>query len=369
MNAPFPFGLPIPTALYLGLYLLTLAIHFVLVSYVVIGTTWVVVCSFQSRSTESAQLRIADVVRDWLSFALGTAITAGVAPLLFVQVLYMQHFYTANLLLFHRWMAIVPVLIAAFSLLYLLKRPRLPRAARVAVPCLALLCFLFVALSWTENHLLSLDSTSWPQLYESKAMRYAHPLIPLRLAMWIAAAIPVFCTLVGWQSLVMQRRGMRVSPREQKTIPLIAMIGIASACLFAARYLAATGFTLHGLLWGPFTGMHVMLGMFGVVLQVIAWIVLLRRTSMNAIALTAASIGVLFSLMAALVCRELIRLGSLDLDAVNQRIAHVSTHGGSIAFAVSFVISGLLIAWCIRTALRRSEPEAPAPGSSELNCE
>jgi len=44
---------------------------------------------------------ILKVVRDWLPAILGLAITTGIAPLLFLQVLYKRHFYTANLLLFN----------------------------------------------------------------------------------------------------------------------------------------------------------------------------------------------------------------------------------------------------------------------------
>ena len=45
---------------------------------------------------------LAAPLRDWLPFVLSAAITAGIAPLLFVQILYQRAFYTANLLLFNR---------------------------------------------------------------------------------------------------------------------------------------------------------------------------------------------------------------------------------------------------------------------------
>ena len=67
------------------------------------------------------------MIRSWIISASGcrscssAAITAGVAPLLFLQILYQREFYTANLLLFNRWMAILPVLIVGFYSLYLIK--------------------------------------------------------------------------------------------------------------------------------------------------------------------------------------------------------------------------------------------------------
>ena len=135
----FPFALPGPTATYLVLYLVTLAAHFAFMGYVLAGSGYVAVSALSQRAggASGADESIADesivapILRDWLPFALGTAITAGVAPLLFLQVLYKEHFYTANLLLFYRWLAVVPVLIAGFYLLYLQKSQtaaRLPAA-------------------------------------------------------------------------------------------------------------------------------------------------------------------------------------------------------------------------------------------------
>ena len=49
-----------------------------------------------------------------------SSLTTGVAPLLFVQVLYGHFFYTANILLGWRWLAILGVLIVGFYAVYLL---------------------------------------------------------------------------------------------------------------------------------------------------------------------------------------------------------------------------------------------------------
>jgi hypothetical protein len=305
------------------------------------------------------------MIRDWLPFALGTAITAGVAPLLFIQVLYMKPFYTANLLLFHRWMAIVPVLILAFTLLYLLKSPRLQTSGPVKtafVSIVVLACFLFVALSWTENHLLSLDSAAWPKLYESHAMRYPHPLIPLRLAMWIAAAVPLFCTLMGWQAFAAVRRGVHLPAGEVRLLPWLALGGIATAMFCAWRYTAASGYAPRDLLWGHFTGMHFLLGIFGVILQSIAWISVVRMRSINKVALVAASFGAGFAMMGAMVCRERLRLGALDLEALHHRLAKLGMASGLPVFVVCLVITAAMIAWCVCLAMR-SQPSDSAPAS------
>ena len=123
MESVFPFGFPSPTAFYLTLYVLTFALHHAFMHYVAAGSmyiSWATIIR-GPRGAASSSPAIADLIRDWMPFSLSAAITAGVAPLLFVQIVYPRHFYTANLLLSWRWMIVVPVLIVSFYLLYVIK--------------------------------------------------------------------------------------------------------------------------------------------------------------------------------------------------------------------------------------------------------
>ena len=170
MTLPFPFNLPAPTAFYLTLYVLTFALHQAFMHYVLAGSLYVAwTTTFPGRGTVSRHDQpIAATLRDWQPFLLSAAITAGVAPLLFIQIVYQKQFYTANLLLWWRWMIVVPVLIVAFYLLYLLKSKlmaRWPRAVRSLVAIGTAACFVFVGFCWTANHLLSVNESRWPQVY------------------------------------------------------------------------------------------------------------------------------------------------------------------------------------------------------------
>ena len=117
MNALFPLGFSGPTGLYLGIYVLTMSVHVLFMNYTVAGTGALVALKISGRDESPS----AKLLSDWLTAALSMAITAGVAPLLFLQILYKAPFYTANLLLFNRWMLIVPALILGFYMLYLAK--------------------------------------------------------------------------------------------------------------------------------------------------------------------------------------------------------------------------------------------------------
>jgi hypothetical protein len=216
VSGVFPWALGGPLALYLGLYVVTLAIHAIFVGYVLGGTGWCAVAAVRRRDGAVAQ-----IARDWLPFALGAAITAGVAPLLFVQILYQERFYTSNLLLFNRWMAVVPVLVVGFYLLYVHKSARVRRPwLRAVVPIAATCCFVFVAFSWTENHLLSLDDRAWIAFWGERRWFYDPPALAPRLLGWLAAALPIFAAGASWQ---VRARGLAVC----RALPIAALVGIA----------------------------------------------------------------------------------------------------------------------------------------------
>ena len=103
MNAIFPIGLPHPTAVYVTLFLLTFVLHQAFMHYVLAGRlylTWATIR--QGRTTHLTEQSLAATLRDWMPFLLSAALTAGVAPLLFIQILYQYQVSTANLVLWWR---------------------------------------------------------------------------------------------------------------------------------------------------------------------------------------------------------------------------------------------------------------------------
>src|SRR5690606_20316590 len=136
-----------PTAVYLTLFVGTWVLHVVFMHYVLGGSLYLVGRTLV-HGNRAEQIAPAALLREWLPFLLSAAITAGIAPLLFAQVAYQHRFYTANLLLFYRWLAILPALLIAFYMLYLLKAHAavLQRPAfRVIAKLTIVVCVLYVA--------------------------------------------------------------------------------------------------------------------------------------------------------------------------------------------------------------------------------
>lgn len=365
MNTIFPFGLPAVTAWYEMLLVVTLLVHLFFVSYVVLAVAVSAGAALVGRF-ESA---IAHTLRDWSTFALSAAITAGIAPLLFVQILVQREFYTANLLLFHRWMAILPVLIVAFYAMYMVKAKRVAasRASQAALAIAVLGCVLFVGWSWVENHLLSLDVAAWPEQYRSESMVYRQGAILPRLLFWLALACPTGAALLAWQ-LRGGASGTSVADARAAARPLarIAVPALVAAPLLGwwslvigslAEPLARGATSAAGLPW-------LVAAAIGAVVQVGGWATLHRARDLRRTPLAIVTAGAVAMWAGVLVVRECGRLSTLDLAALAERHARIGTSSGLVVFLVFAVLGVLAIAWIVVTVHRALRASSHARSGS-----
>jgi hypothetical protein len=353
MHMVFPFGFPLGTGFYMVFFVLTLAIHVVFMNYVLGGASYLAVRTLIRRRTPGgeAPLCASAVIRDWLPFMLGGAITAGVAPLLFVQILYKQAFYTANLLLFHRWMSILPVLIVAFYLLYLLKTRAVEKRPTVAtvLVVVAFACFAYTALAWTENHMLSLRGTSeHAGFYAAGRMMYrAGPILP-RLLMWFIGALPTLAVLVAWQLRYAAETGRTVDAGDPRRLAMTALGGLAVAIVCGVVYMVIADsqtrqgiFSLMALPYG-------IIALAGVALQVWGWLPHLKSERFDKRSLAFATLGMALTVVGMAVVREAIRVAHFDVAALEplHKQALETKISGLPAFLAFFVINAVLVTWC-----------------------
>jgi hypothetical protein len=305
-------------ALWLALYLITFALHAVFVSYVLAGTTYALV----------AKDGVAERVRDRLPFMLGCGITAGVAPLLFIQLIYQRRFYTANLLMGPRWGAVVPALIVGFYALYLAKAKTSLRLRRIAL-AVGTACFVFVAWSWTELDQLMQHDATWHAMYAAGSRIYGSSTIAPRLLLWLGAMATLFAIVAAWWA----------SGSERRRLAMIGLCGRAVS-LVAALWLAHAGGTVedsaHGWLY---------LLAVALVVESAGWLWMLRVPDGSALALVTGAGAA--ALVCATVVREAPRLALLE----PARPAAVEASGFPV-FALTAVLGVALIAWIWRSISR-----------------
>ena len=363
----FALELPAENLIYLVLYLVTLVLHVVAMNYVVGGAMVVAGASVFKvfRQHCDATQSIVDVVRDWLPLALGVTITLGVAPILFVQLLYKHAFYTANLLLFHRWMAILPVLIVAFYLLYLQKSiwaQQRSHAVRAAIAVGVLAMFLFVAWSWSENHLLSLaGQQAWTEHYAGGRMWHQSAELLPRLSLWMIGSLTTLSVIVAWQL-----RGSATTLLVRR-LALIGTCGMVGSLAAGGWYWTALPTEVQLAVKQPGNLTVLVVAAGGVLATLAAWGHMARRGRLDTVRLWLATAGLAIAIPSATLLREVRRYVGLNevdqwrkaVDAASDS-AHLQGFG---VFLLFFVGNLVIIALLIRMLRRRLNDDAPTPAS------
>lgn len=334
---------------YLLLYLVTLALHAGFVSYLVGGAAYVLVRSRRAGPTAApdeprderpehpadARPPLVVHIASWLPLTMGAAITAGVAPLLFLQILHQRDFYTANLLLGPVWFAMVPSLIAGFYLLYLHKsRPTFHPAKVLGA---ALTCFVVVACLWSWNHRVMTEPGGWLEAYRrSVPAVYGASWLP-RVPLWLGGMLAQFAALAAWQAA-------RAEPAAVPALAGTALLG---------RALSVLGAILLG--WHRQLGEPLVLGLVvALAIDAALWLLLAWRARTEAPAALRRLLGAVTAttgaaLALAVLVRELPRLASL-----RQLPAAVHRAGGAWLFAVFAVLAISAFALIFRAV--RSSP-------------
>lgn len=153
-------GSPSPFWLVQLLMALTLALHWAFLGATVGGTVVVLLNALRKQSEASRALT------PFLPFFLSMAMTLGVAPLLFVQVLYGQFFYTSNILLGYWWLGLLVLVIANFYLFWWAwHRLEQGKGLSWLVPAVVLVVFVKSALILSSNATLTQSPDAWAAVW------------------------------------------------------------------------------------------------------------------------------------------------------------------------------------------------------------
>jgi hypothetical protein len=387
LDTIFPLGFPFATAFYMTLFVLTLVVHVVFMNYVLAGVGYLAVhaCIGQRQSGEPSvpspdatghhfPPTVAGTLVDWMPTMLSAAITAGVAPLLFVQILYQEQVYTANLLMFNRWMSILPVLIVGFYALYLLKShwlSRWPAFVRLVVAVFPFLCVFFTAYTWTEEHLLSVRGTEFHRaFYQTERQIYFEPQMIPRLSVWALGALPTMAMFVGWQLWAKARAGEPVPASEPRLLANLALGGLAAALVGGVAYCIVAPESTRNAFFSTPALPYFLLAVAGVPLQVWAWLNLRKRETFLGSArwLGTALTGTLLTILGMSTCREVIRVVTLGDETMQQlyaRHAQANETTGLIAFLIfTVLVIGLVVVCFVVVQKGKLKPTESAASST-----
>jgi hypothetical protein len=162
-----PNPLPAPYWVFKLLLIVTFFLHILAMNCMLGGAALALLARWR-RGTNKFGNRIFFDVAKKVPVLLAATISLGIAPLLFVQVLYGQYFYTSSILLAWPWFLVIVLVIAAYYGFYFVsyRGERRPLAAgRVMLFSTTLV--LIIGFIYTNNITLGLVPSRWAQKYFS----------------------------------------------------------------------------------------------------------------------------------------------------------------------------------------------------------
>ena len=270
-----PLPLPAPEPLLVVLLVAFFLLHILFVNLMVGGSILTLV--YQIKGLKDSRFdRLARVIAGTITTNKSIAVVLGIGPLLAINTIYTVYFYSANALTGGFWLAIIPLVIAAFLLTYLHKflwdQMSGRRRLHIAVMAAAVALFLFIPLIFLTNINLMLFPGRWTELrgffsallLPNVLPRYAHFLLAclaatgLFLAWLFRRANSERLSFLGLERKALIRLGYQwalaptllqflIGPLVLLTLPsagvneevLVAILSGAVFAIFASALLAA----------------------------------------------------------------------------------------------------------------------------------
>jgi len=187
---PFPDSIPVPWGWFWLFLILTFFLHLLFLN-ITIGTG--IISFVKSISKKQDNLHIAKDLGVKLPYSISFTITTGVAPLLFIQVLYGHFIYTSSVLMASYWLSIIVLLMAAYysAYIYDFKFDNLA-AIRPLFIGVTVFIFFIIAFLFSNNMTLMLMPEKWQAYFSNSRgtiLNLTEPTLYPRYLHFITASI------------------------------------------------------------------------------------------------------------------------------------------------------------------------------------
>ncbi|MFZ5760911.1 MAG: hypothetical protein ACOY32_14940 [Thermodesulfobacteriota bacterium] len=346
---PAADALPVHWPLLQFLLTLTTFLHLVAMNVLLGGG---VLAFVSSLSRQEADRLLSRDLAGVLPYLLAFTVNFGVAPLLFLQTLYGQFFYTSTVLMAVYWLAIVGLLIIAYygAYLFLLKFDAL-RHLRPFVIGLVCLLLLGISFFFTNNISIMQVVESWPGYFANRngwLVNGADPTLLPRYLHFVLSGIAVGSLAVAVYSDFRHRNG-----------DTAAVLRISLGCRWFA---VATGLNFGVGFWFLGTlpsAAHDTSTPAGILFAV----TLYGSVATGALSIIKAMTGrvrsaalwTLITVFFMVVARDMVRIASLSPFLSLSELPVVPQYSPFLVFCLLFIAIGLLVRWMVRLVWRMEE--------------
>lgn len=339
---PTPDAIPVHWGWFQLLLLLTFFLHILLMN-VMLGTIIIAFVRHFHRPAETSPLT--EEISQKLPFSIALAVNFGVAPLLFVQVLYGHFIYASSILMAALWLSIVGILIVAYYTAYIYRYQYEKMIdGRIVATGLISFLLLIIGFFFSNNFTLMLHPENWHSYFEHPSamlLNFSDPTLLPRYLHFVFASMAVGGLAIALFFKQKQKKG---DPKAEEWVRYgCNWFGYATFANFAI------GFWFFGTLpKGLINPSSLVGGLFsifliiGVITALLAAIYGLRFRVMPALYLL---LGSVFSMI---LVREFLRVAYLKpwFSLADLKVA--SAYSPLILFLLFFGAGLVLIGWMLK---------------------
>jgi hypothetical protein len=344
---PRPETLQVPSPILQILLYLTFVLHLFLMNIALGGS--ILNAAYRLRGRESPQ------AAKGLPTTIALAVNLGVPPLLFLQVLFGQFFYTSSVLMASYWLAVIPALILAYYAAYIMQRRGKPRAGAIwsAVSALLLLAIAFI---YVNNMSLMLRYDRWPEYFKDKRglmLNLSDPTLFPRFLHFAVGALAV--ASISWSAWAFfrERRGKGADERAKKA-------GLKLFWIFSA-FEAVIGLAWLGTLPLPIMRLFMGGSAYATILLILGVLLALGMLG-HAIGgkFKVSAILLVPTMVAMVLMRDLIRTAYLSPVFSTAKLEVAPQYGPFVLFVAAFAVGVAVLAWMIGAGLKAGKNEGGA---------
>ncbi len=208
--SPDPLGFALPPWLIQSLAYLTLTLHFLAMNF----TLGSVILYLWTRFRKDEEYRgIGHFLGSGLPLGVSYLITLGIPPLLFVQVLYGQLFYSSSVIMGAFWIQVIPVMILAYLGFYYFKFSRAKgERSRWPIVAVAGVLLLYIGFIYVNNFTLTMSPQKLLRLYTDHpgggVLTHGEPSLLPRFLLFTGGSLAAAGLALIWRGIYLRRWGM-----------------------------------------------------------------------------------------------------------------------------------------------------------------
>jgi hypothetical protein len=348
-------AIPGPYWLFTILHWLTFSLHLTAMNILFGGL--LILLIFKSNPANKA---LFPAMTSMFPTTMAATITLGVAPLLFLQVMYGKFFYSASIIAGWNWLLIIPVVLVVYYLLYMVAmRENITVSGKIKLLMIVLVGFIYVSYTLTLISDLTEKPDLLPELYQASGGWIAFsPNFVETLFRWLhmisgaLAVAGIFMQLLSiyHKKLKGDRDLLQLGSRS-------FLHGVILATLFGLIYLFTWDVeVIKTFLKSP--GLHAIIG--AIVLNVIALVLVFRivKSERPHLKIWTAAVSVFAGVFCMVIARHSLRLIHLKGHFDPAALTYNPQWSVFLMFLLSFLVGLVILYWMIRKYF--SSSEAPA---------